>query len=135
MRFLVDECLSRHFVVHSKNAGHDLIWVQDTCPAADDQKVLALATAEDRIVISQDLDFGELVIRFALPAKGVVIVPVQAFEVSLDEIARYVTDVIEHLGQSCEGTLTVIERPKPANGASVAHRDRIAGHFCSAVKE
>ena len=112
MRFLVDECLSRHFVQHLKSAGHDVIWAQDVCPAADDQKVLALATAEDRIVISEDWDFGELVIRFALPAKGVVIVPVQAFDGSLDAIAKYASDVIERLGESCLGTLTVIEPHK-----------------------
>ena len=94
------------------SVGHDVIWVQDVCPAADDQKVLALATAEDRIVVSQDWDFGELVIRFALPAKGVVIVPVQAFEVTLDAIAKYATDVIQQLGESCVGTLTVIEPHK-----------------------
>ncbi len=112
MRFLVDECLSKHFVTYLRNAGHDVIWVQEVCPAADDQSVLALATAEGRIVVSQDWDFGELVFRFALPAKGVVIVPVQAFDDTLDGIAAYATGVIQHLGESCIGTLTVIEPHK-----------------------
>lgn len=112
MRFLVDECLSRYLVEYLQRSGHDVKWAQDVCPGAGDERVLALATAEDRIVISEDWDFGELVIRFGLPAKGVVIVPVQAFDESLEAIAKYATEVIQQLGQSCRGTLTVIEPHK-----------------------
>ena len=112
MRFLVDECLSRHFVAHLKSAGHDVVWAQDICPGAGDPSVLELATAQNRIVISEDWDFGELVVRFALPAKGVVIVPVNAFDLSLDATARYATDAIDKLGDGCVGMLTVIEPHK-----------------------
>lgn len=112
MRFLVDECLSRHFVVRLRSAGHDAVWVQDVCPAANDKEVLELATEEDRIVISTDWDFGELVIRLALPAKGIVIVPVHQFEASLDTLAAYAVDIIAKLGDSCLGSLTVIEPHK-----------------------
>ena len=112
MRFLVDECLSRQFVENLRNAGHDVIWAQDVCPSADDTDVLLLAVNSNRLLISQDWDFGELVMRFGLPAIGVIIVPAQAFDGSLDEIARHATRVIERFGDSCEGSLTVIEPHK-----------------------
>lgn len=110
MRFFVDECLSRHFVSDLRKSGHDVEWAQDVCPGADD--VLELATNGDRIVISEDWDFGELVVRFALPAKGVVIVPVNVFDLSLEETSRYAVQVIDKLGQNCLGMLTIVEPHK-----------------------
>ena len=119
MRFLVDECLSRHVVDQLRNAGHDVVWAQHFCPAADDRTVLKLATESGRLVISEDWDFGVLVVRLGLEAIGIIILPTQAFDKSLDELAAYATGIINKLGSSCEGSLTVIEphkiRQRPIN--------------------
>jgi predicted nuclease of predicted toxin-antitoxin system len=119
VRFLVDECLSRHFVLHLQAAGYDATWVQDVCPSAVDKLVLERATAEGRIVLSEDWDFGELTVRLRLPTTGVVIAVIGSFDGTLDDIARSVVAAIQRLGTSCEGHLTIIEphrvRQRPIN--------------------
>ena len=109
MRFLIDECLSRHLVDHLRRAGHDVVWAQDVCRGQADEDVLALATAADRIVMSEDRDYGELTVRLKRPAVGIVIAAIGEFEGPLDAIAEHVTRTIDGLGDSCIGSLTVIE--------------------------
>ena len=109
MRFLVDECLPRQIVEHLRHAGHDVIWASEVCPSADDKTVLARATAEKRILMTEDRDFGELTIRFKLPAIGIIIASIGEFSGSLDATAAHMTNVINGLGESCLGALTVIE--------------------------
>ena len=41
-------------------AGHDVVYVAENQASATDQEVAARATAEDRIVVTQDYDFGEM---------------------------------------------------------------------------
>ena len=109
MRFLVDECLFRQIVEQLQAAGHDVTWVRQECPGLDDEAVLAKAVREDRILVSEDRDFGTLTIRFEKPAIGIVIVAVSEFAASLERLAEHVTKVISTIGDGCKGTLTTIE--------------------------
>jgi predicted nuclease of predicted toxin-antitoxin system len=106
---LVDECIPRQLVEALRINGHDVIWAQDVCAGDDDTLVLARAVAEDRILLTEDRDFGELTVRFKLPAIGVIIVSVSEFALGLDAIAEHVVRVVRELDESCVGTLTVIE--------------------------
>ena len=109
MRFLVDECVPRQVVVRLRLAGHDVIWARDVCPGDEDTNVLARAVAEGRILVTEDRDFGELAVRFKLPAIGVVIASIGEFPWGLDAIAEHVVRVVDELDASCVGALTVIE--------------------------
>ena len=48
--------------------GHDVVWIREDSPGIDDRTVLSRATAEERILITFDKDFGELVFRLGLNA-------------------------------------------------------------------
>lgn len=64
MRFLVDECLSARIIGLLSVAGHDVVHVQDRdLQGHVDDEVLELARAEDRVLISADTDFGEILVR------------------------------------------------------------------------
>lgn len=56
-----------------RNAGYDVIFVGDWKPSATDEEVLKKAEEEDRILITDDKDFGELVFRLGKPSKGVIL--------------------------------------------------------------
>lgn len=64
MRFLLDENLSPALADLLAEAGHQAVHVRDLdLSRADDEQVLAAAAADDRILMSADTDFGELLAR------------------------------------------------------------------------
>jgi predicted nuclease of predicted toxin-antitoxin system len=61
MRFLVDECLSTRTLLLFREAGHDVVHVADLgMLGAPDEAVMAAAAEANRILLSADTDFGEL---------------------------------------------------------------------------
>jgi predicted nuclease of predicted toxin-antitoxin system len=61
MRLLIDNPVSPQVKSALAAAGHDAVHVRDVgLAAADDRTILELARQEDRVLISQDTDFGAL---------------------------------------------------------------------------
>lgn len=73
MRFLVDESTGKRLAKLLENRGHDVVFVGDVAPSASDEEVLEKAEKENRILITDDKDFGELVFRMERPTKGVIL--------------------------------------------------------------
>lgn len=64
MKFLVDQAVSWQVAHDLQNHGYDAIHVRDIDLAAvPDEAILAQALADDRIIITQDTDFGTLLAR------------------------------------------------------------------------
>jgi len=74
MRFLADECCDGGLVAALRDDGHDVFYVPELMAGATDEAVLARAFAEERILLTEDKDFGELVYRLQLPAHGIVLI-------------------------------------------------------------
>ena len=109
MRILVDECLSRTLVDTLRERGHDVMFVRDDVRGLSDRMVLALAMGDNRILISEDRDFGVLTFRNRQPSLGVIIVTVSSFRWPESRLAKHVADILDELGESCVGHLTTIE--------------------------
>lgn len=73
MRFLADECCHAAIVAALRAAGHDTTHIQEIDCGAPDEAVLARAAAEDRILVTEDKDFGELVVRQGASVPGLVL--------------------------------------------------------------
>jgi len=64
MRFLVDECLSSTMTLLLTKAGHDAVHVIEAGLAGmPDDRVLSSARDDERILLSADTDFGEILAR------------------------------------------------------------------------
>jgi len=61
MRFLADECCDFAAVRCLRAQGHDVLAVSDFQQRSVDQDVMELALAENRILLTEDKDFGWLV--------------------------------------------------------------------------
>jgi predicted nuclease of predicted toxin-antitoxin system len=73
MRFLLDQSSDTRLISFLRERRHDATRVAMDYPAGlPDPEVLALAVAEDRILITDDRDFGELVFRLRHRHAGVI---------------------------------------------------------------
>ena len=68
MRILANENFPAGVVRCLRAAGHDVAWIWEDARGCSDDKVLARAQLERRVVATFDKDFGELAFRTGLPA-------------------------------------------------------------------
>lgn len=73
MRFLADENVYGLAIKRLRADGHDVMSIRETFAGVADTEVLKQAAEADLILITEDQDFGELVIRRRLPVSGVVL--------------------------------------------------------------
>lgn len=107
MRFLADENVSQHVIEGLRAAGFDVTAIGLTNPGASDSDVLATARRDGRILITEDRDFGELVVRQRLEVQGVVLLELDRLSnvAEADRVAAVVSRNVEKLS----GNLLVIE--------------------------
>ena len=75
MRFLIDRCAGRHLGDWLSSQGHDVVESRELGPDAGDRALLEHAAAEERILVTIDTDFGELVYVGEIPHAGLVRLP------------------------------------------------------------
>ena len=73
MRFIVDESAGAAVAAYLRAAGHDVLAVADDMPQADDQDILARASAEQRVLVTNDKDFGEMMYRLHQSHVGILL--------------------------------------------------------------
>lgn len=74
MRFLVNENVAGTVIRQLRQRGHDVLSVKETMRSETDQEALARAQTDEWIVVTHDMDFGELAFRSGLPAScGVIL--------------------------------------------------------------
>ncbi|MBN2204165.1 MAG: DUF5615 family PIN-like protein [Thermoleophilia bacterium] len=73
MRLLADEGVEVGIVARLRAEGHDLVYIAELAPGTSDDAVLDLAAREERLLLTADKDFGELVFRLGRAAHGVLL--------------------------------------------------------------
>ena len=74
-RLVADENVRTEIVAALRHAGHDVVWITETAPSWDDSSILAFAVVNDRILLTYDRDFGELVFRLGqVPPPAIIYV-------------------------------------------------------------
>jgi predicted nuclease of predicted toxin-antitoxin system len=75
VKFLADESVEKSVVDWLRNQDFDVMYIPEKIPSiSDDEDVLRLANNEDRILITNDKDFGELVFHQARIALGILLI-------------------------------------------------------------
>ena len=72
-KFIVDEWSGISVVKFLRQQGYDTIGVSEAMPQAIDADILQRAVTEERIVITNDKDFGDMVFRDRRMHKGIVL--------------------------------------------------------------
>lgn len=107
MRFLADESCDFAAVRALRAAGHDVAAVCETSPRATDAEVLDLAAREDRTLLTEDKDFGQLVFAGAGARAGVVLIRFRPQ--ARPGLGKAVTDLVSPHGDNLRARFTVLE--------------------------
>lgn len=75
MKFLIDRCAGRRLADWLREQGHDAVESRGRSPDPGDRELLARAAAEQRILVTMDKDFGQLVYVENVPHCGLVRLP------------------------------------------------------------
>ena len=73
MRFLVDECTGPAVARWLHRQNHEVFSVYDEARGMGDDDVFQKAYAENRVLITNDKDFGEKVYREKRPHRGIIL--------------------------------------------------------------
>lgn len=71
---MVDENVHLRIVAFLRVEGHDVLSVSESFPNVSDDEVLRRANEEDRILITHDTDFGEMIFHRGFGHKGVILI-------------------------------------------------------------
>jgi predicted nuclease of predicted toxin-antitoxin system len=110
MNFLVDECCDTALVNVLRTNGHDVVYVLENLKGATDDEVLEHAHSENRILITEDKDFGELVYRLRRSADGIILLRFDVIERS-QKIPRLL-DLIQNEGDRLAGSFVSLDVDK-----------------------
>ncbi|MBK7870776.1 MAG: DUF5615 family PIN-like protein [Saprospiraceae bacterium] len=69
MNFIADEGLDKTLVMLLRASGHDVFYFAEEAQSTDDETILDFANKENRILLTRDKDFGELIYRFGCCTK------------------------------------------------------------------
>lgn len=73
MRFRIDENVPKPIFEWLHSQGHDVLVAGEVAAGESDTHWLALAESEQRLVMTADKDFGELIFRDQLNSHGVIL--------------------------------------------------------------
>ncbi len=73
MKFIVDECIGPSLANWLKQNNYDAISVYDSLQSSNDKVVLEHAVKEQRILITCDKDFGEMIFRNKMKHAGIIL--------------------------------------------------------------
>ena len=94
MDILADENIKEEPVYALRREGHDVAWIREDSPRVDDRIVLARAEAENRLLITYDKGYGNLVFEERLPASCGVVLFTFSGEPSQEERAQLITSAL-----------------------------------------
>ena len=109
MRFLANENASVVSIHYLHAAEHDVSSVIQDSPGATDEVSLAQAHAEQRIILTFDCDYGELIYRHRLPS-SLGVVHFRFAPWTPEEPAERLTELVGKRHVTLEGQFTIIER-------------------------
>jgi len=121
LRFLADESCDFAVVRALRKQGHNVVAVSEYAQRSIDAELLTKATQEQRILLTEDKDFGWLVFASNTESPGVVLIRFPGHARS--GLVAAMTRVVDQYGQELMGCFTVLQpgiiriAPKPRSTA------------------
>ena len=110
MKFLADEGFSFEITSFLREMGCDVKWIGDFTHGISDRDVYKIAQGENRVILTDDKDFGELAVRFGIKTIGVVLLRINPKEKGLRK--KRVFELLERFSERLKAHLVVIDSEK-----------------------
>jgi predicted nuclease of predicted toxin-antitoxin system len=113
VRLLVDQNIAARVADLLRHAGHDAVHVSELgLQRAEDDELLRVARAEDRVIVSEDTDFGGLLARAGARAPSFVLIR-SAAPMTPDAQALLLGAALPRLVDELEtGCIAVVDRAR-----------------------
>jgi predicted nuclease of predicted toxin-antitoxin system len=106
MRFLVDESCDVAMSTALLKAGNDVMEVRAIKSGADDEWVVDLAVSENRILLTEDKDFGWLIYSSGHKAIGVIFLRYPVSE--RQRVAQDLVELVKQRGEELIGCFVTV---------------------------
>ncbi len=113
LKFIADESCDFALVRGLRSAGHDVTTIAEIIPGVVDLKVLEKATQENRILLTEDKDFGEWVFAYGKPTAGILLVRYPA-SIRMT-MTQAIVDLVSEHGEELLNCYTVLEPGRARN--------------------
>ncbi len=106
MKIVADENIHRLILQRLVDDGHDVVHIGDLAPSITDDDVLRLAVEREALLLTNDLDFGELVFVGAARHSGVLLLRLGGMP--YDEQAELVAATVVHNADELQRAFSVL---------------------------
>ena len=104
MRFLLDVCVSsRSLQAFLADQGHDVVSAYAIDPKASDERLMTMALEDERVFVTEDKDFGELIFVRRLRHGPIV----RLVELGVEEQVNGMAELLEHHGAELTGPVII----------------------------
>lgn len=102
MKFLADEGVDRSIVEGLRKLGFDVWYVVEQQRSLDDEIILRKANDENRVLITRDKDFGELVYRMNQSHAGVILIRLEGYDTvkRAEIVCKHINQHLQQLANS-----------------------------------
>ncbi|MEA1964042.1 MAG: DUF5615 family PIN-like protein [Candidatus Aerophobetes bacterium] len=106
MKFLADESVEKAVVDWLRDQKFDVAHIIEKVPSISDEEVIKLANSENRILITNDKDFGELIFHQGKIAPGILLI--RATNEQSSNKVELVGKVLKMVKNKLEGHFVVV---------------------------
>ena len=106
MRLLVDECIGPAVIRWLRAEGHDVISIFEAARGSPDRDILGWAVRENRVVVTADKDFGDLVYRDGHTHTGIILLRLD--DKTTRNSIRVLTDLFAHYADRLDSHVVVV---------------------------
>lgn len=106
MKILADENIEREFIEALREADFDILSVREDYVGITDDEVLQVAEDQSAVILTYDKDFGELIFRYSLKSRGVILLRLSNL-ILTEKIEKTITVIREHEAE-LENAFTVV---------------------------
>lgn len=108
MKLLANENFPKDSVLFLRNLGYDVLSIGDDNPSITDKAIMEIAKAQERIILTFDRDYGELIYKYNYkPPRGIIYLRLEVY--TSEEPGKHVHDLLNNLKIETAGCLTVFD--------------------------